>query len=185
MRRVADMPQTGSELSVLNRFVRRPSCPAQSIAWLIGLCVALVVSGFEVVVMIAFGDVRGLCLDVSHCDPAPCSALPVPCGVGAHPAWPFGRTVSYLHARPDGTLIEPLVSIEGVWNFDQAESLTVNGFAAVTDDWRARLEAGLSVTRISGANLRTTANLDGIGSDNFMAYGEKIKLSIPLNCSYI
>ena len=93
----------------------------------------------------------------------------------------FGPTVSYLYARPDGTLIEPLVSIEGVWNFDQAESLTVNGFAAATEDWRTRLEAGLSVTRLSGANLRATANLDGIGSDNFMAYGGEIKLSIPLN----
>ncbi len=93
----------------------------------------------------------------------------------------FGPTISYQHVRKNGTVIAPHGTLHGLWNFDQADQLIVGSVVAGPDAFRARAEGGLTFDHYSGINLRITGNFDGIGSDDFEAYGGEIKFSVPLN----
>ena len=57
----------------------------------------------------------------------------------------------------------------------------VGGLVTSPDDFRAKLEGGLQITRANGWSFRASANYDGIGADDFEAYGGQLWLEIPLN----
>ncbi len=80
----------------------------------------------------------------------------------------------------NGTIVEPMVGIEGIWNFD-SDDLVINGALQNSDDNRAKVEAGVLVRTPSGWGIRAAGNYDGIGGDDFDSYGGSLWVNVPLN----
>lgn len=94
----------------------------------------------------------------------------------------FGPEVSTRFVMEDGTVIAPRAAIKGLWDFDRTTTVNpTTGLAVGTDDIRARLEGGLTVQLANGWHLNGGAFYDGIGADDFDAYGGNVSVSVPLN----
>jgi hypothetical protein len=92
----------------------------------------------------------------------------------------FGPEFGYRHIADDGTLVEPQLSIKGIWNFDD-DDLVLSTGAVKPDELRAAVEAGLMVKLPDGKALRASGSYDGIGDDDFEAWSGKLWLNIPLD----
>ena len=77
-------------------------------------------------------------------------------------------------------IVEPTLSIEGLWTFDHAEFL-VDWVPVEFDEGRANLEGDLIVTTPNGWSFRGPGGYDGIGAVDFDAYGGQFWVNIPLN----
>ncbi|MEJ2518293.1 MAG: hypothetical protein P8Y82_10080 [Methyloceanibacter sp.] len=62
---------------------------------------------------------------------------------------PGGGEIGYRMITSNGIIVEPTVSLEGLWNFDQSEVL-VDGVPVEFDEGRAKLEGGLIVMTPNG-----------------------------------
>lgn len=93
----------------------------------------------------------------------------------------FGPEFGYAFQRPDGVIIEPHAAFTGMWDFDKDETVSMGGLTASTDDFRVKVEGGLMVRATDGSSARATLSYDGIGANNFDAWGGQLWLSIPLN----
>ncbi|HUV66393.1 MAG TPA: autotransporter domain-containing protein [Sedimentisphaerales bacterium] len=91
-----------------------------------------------------------------------------------------GAELGYRMQTSGGTIVEPTVSLEGLWNFDDDE-FTVGGVPVDFDEGRAKLEGGVTITTPSGWSFRGAGIYDGIGTSDFDAYGGQFWLSVPLN----
>jgi outer membrane autotransporter protein len=91
-----------------------------------------------------------------------------------------GLEVAYRMQTSNGTIVEPMVGIEGIWNFD-SDDLVINDVLQNSDDNRAKVEAGVLVRTPSGWGIRAAGNYDGIGGDDFDSYGGSLWLNIPLH----
>ncbi|MGI9408372.1 MAG: DUF7507 domain-containing protein, partial [Hyphomicrobiaceae bacterium] len=93
----------------------------------------------------------------------------------------FGPEIGYRFRSDSGTLIEPHIKLEGIWDFDQPDDLTVGGFAIGQDDFRARITGGVQITTTEGWRLRAAGSYDGIGQSDFDSWSGQLWLSVPLN----
>ncbi len=91
-----------------------------------------------------------------------------------------GAELGYRMQTSGGTIVEPTVSLEGLWNFDDDE-FTVDGVPVDFDKGRAKLEGGVIVTMPSGWSFRGAGIYDGIGTNDFDAYGGQFWVNVPLN----
>lgn len=94
-----------------------------------------------------------------------------------------GAEVAYRLQTWDGTIVEPMLGITGIWNFD-SDDLVINGAVQETDESRAKVEGGVLVRTPNGWGVRAAANYDGIGGGNFESYGGSLWVNIPLNGSH-
>ena len=79
-------------------------------------------------------------------------------------------------------MIVPHIGIKGIWDFNKAEIVDlVAGLAVGSDDFRARVEGGLSAHFANGWSIRTEGFYDGIGAGDLDIYGGNVKVSVPLN----
>lgn len=93
----------------------------------------------------------------------------------------FGPEFGYRYDAVDGTRIEPHISIEGIWDFDEAGPLAIGGIVTSANDVRAKVEGGVMLTRPGGVGVRATGAYDGIGDGDFSAYSGKLWVNMPLN----
>ena len=93
----------------------------------------------------------------------------------------FGPEIGYRHVMPDGTIVEPLVSLEGIWNFDDGGLRLADGTPVGDDGLSGKVEGGVLVQMPSGVSWRAVGDYYGIGDGDFDAYGGQVWLSIPLN----
>jgi len=92
----------------------------------------------------------------------------------------FGPEVGYRWRLPNGTLVEPSFSLEGIWNFSQGQTPFVLDPLGATDDFRGKLELAVKWLDISGVEVGVAASYDGIGSETFHAWGAKARVRVPL-----
>jgi outer membrane autotransporter protein len=92
-----------------------------------------------------------------------------------------GSQVSYRHRLADGSMLEPSVLFEGIWNFhEDAGQINLDDF--VTDGAvRGRAEAGLMLYTVGGVAVGGSISYDGIGSDDFSSVGGRARVKVPLN----
>ncbi|MCP4781241.1 MAG: autotransporter outer membrane beta-barrel domain-containing protein, partial [Hyphomicrobium sp.] len=64
-----------------------------------------------------------------------------------------GVELGYQIQMRNGTTIEPMVGITGIWNFDSTP-LKIDGVLQQTDESRAKVEGGLQISTPSGLGLR-------------------------------
>ena len=92
-----------------------------------------------------------------------------------------GPEFAYRFHTADGSLIEPLIRIESRMDFASDNVTLVDGVAVSRNDIRARVEAGVRLMKPWGYTLRTTGSIDGLGDDDFKAYGGQLWINMPLN----
>jgi outer membrane autotransporter protein len=92
-----------------------------------------------------------------------------------------GSQIAYRHRLADGSLLEPSVLLEGIWNFhEDAGEFNLDDF--VTDGQvRGRAEAGLTLYTVSGVAVSGSISYDGIGSDDFSSVGGRARVKVPLD----
>lgn len=92
----------------------------------------------------------------------------------------FGPTFAKTFYQNNGSTLKPRIGINGVWNFsvDNGTSTT-----AVLDngDLRARLDVGVTILGTERWMVDLSGFYDGIGINNYYAYGGKARLTVPLN----
>ena len=92
-----------------------------------------------------------------------------------------GPQVSYRERLSDGSVIEPSLLVEGIWNFHQdAGQLSVDDLVTA-DALRARAEAGVTFYTRDGTSLGASVSYDGIGSSDYSAVGGRARVRVPLN----
>ncbi len=92
----------------------------------------------------------------------------------------FGPTFSQDILQDDGTVIRPKFGISGVWNFDVDNDGNSQGAVVGTGDIRARLDAGFTAISTDLWSLDITGFYDGLGVDDYHAYGGSARLTVPL-----
>lgn len=106
------------------------------------------------------------------------TGLAVPAQTVSFGQFTFGPEFARRFLAADGTSIEPMLSLAGVWDF--ARSGVLPG-AITPPALRARLELGLMVSRPSGVSARVSANLEGLGSPGYLSVGARFWLSVPIH----
>lgn len=93
----------------------------------------------------------------------------------------FGPQISRHFATARGLIVEPLVRLDGIWDFDKTDPMVGHLRSYLDDDLRAKVEAGVMVSRADRYNIRATASYDGLFSDDFEAVSGRLWINIPLN----
>ncbi len=95
----------------------------------------------------------------------------------------FNPNVRHRLAAENGARLDLNWTVKGIWDFDQAELIDLDtGIGAHRETpLRARTEAGLAYAWASGISLRADGFYDGIGADNYDAYGATLTLSLPFD----
>ena len=94
----------------------------------------------------------------------------------------FGPEIGHRFTLDSGIVLEPFVSLQGVWDFDKDLAPFVNGVAAGTSEFRGKVQAGVTLLAPqSGTTVRATGSFDGLGDDSFKAYSGQLWINIPVN----
>ncbi len=94
----------------------------------------------------------------------------------------FGPKVSTSYRASDGTIISPYLGIKGIWDFKSTDSVDLTtGLAELSGSpgLRARAEAGVSLRHPGGMTITGEGFYDGVGANNFDAYGGSVSVKIP------
>ena len=91
----------------------------------------------------------------------------------------FGPTLSYSMELANGMSFEPFTTLEGIWTFKQentATSATSSPGLAETG-LRGRGEVGFTLSGQSASSLSTSVFYDGVGNDDFQAWGGRLRFN--------
>ncbi len=93
----------------------------------------------------------------------------------------FGPEIGYSIPLADGSTLEPMLSVQGIWDFEGANAVTFNEIPGGTPEFRAKVQAGVSLIAPWGYSIRGSGFVDGIGANDYKAYGGQIMINMPLN----
>jgi outer membrane autotransporter protein len=93
----------------------------------------------------------------------------------------FGPSFSKTMQLENGSTFTPTVGIAGVWNFDIKENAASQPYPLGDDDLRARVNAGFSLTNTMGWVFSASGYYDGLGIDDYDAFGGKVRVTIPVH----
>ncbi len=91
----------------------------------------------------------------------------------------FEPEIAYRHLTENGLLIEPQMSLIGIWDFETAGDLSIVGWDIDEDQLRAGLKAGILFHWANGYSFRASGGYDGIGSSEFESFSGRITLNVP------
>ncbi|MGI9425684.1 MAG: autotransporter outer membrane beta-barrel domain-containing protein, partial [Hyphomicrobiaceae bacterium] len=93
----------------------------------------------------------------------------------------FGPKISTRLETPTGIRIAPYVSVKGIWDFETADVVDLEtGLASGSDGLRARVNGGFNMQLPGGITLTGEGHYDGLGADDYEAYGGRVELRVPL-----
>ena len=93
-----------------------------------------------------------------------------------------GPEVSYRFEGANGTVIEPRLGVQVIWNFASTnKAASFGGTLAGPEEVRGQVEIGLRAQSKDGFGLDISGSYDGIGSSEYRALGGKATVRIPLN----
>ena len=92
----------------------------------------------------------------------------------------FGPSFAREVVRDNGTVIRPKLGITGVWNFDIENGAAGTTGSLGTEQLRARIDAGLTIIGSNSWSLDVNGYFDGLGVDDYDAYGGTAKFSVAL-----
>jgi Bacterial Ig-like domain/Autotransporter beta-domain/Cadherin domain len=93
----------------------------------------------------------------------------------------FGPNFTYDVKLEDGTTIQPSFGVLGVKNFGIKRGILTQGLALGTNDLRARLNAGITMTNSHNWNLALAGFYDGLGIDDYKLWGGNLQLKVPFH----
>ncbi len=92
-----------------------------------------------------------------------------------------GSQLAYRYRLTGGTIVEPSLLLEGIWNFHQdAGEINIDDLVTA-DALRARAEAGVTFYSFDGIAFGASVSYDGIGSSDYNAIGGRARLRVPLD----
>ncbi len=91
----------------------------------------------------------------------------------------FGPKLVYESQLENGLRIRPSVSSSGLWTFAATDTSSSGGIKE--GSFRARLDTGLGIITQNNWIFDFSSYYDGLGIDDYEAYGGKARLTIPLN----
>lgn len=94
----------------------------------------------------------------------------------------FSPNFSRSFTTPNEDMLTANWTVTGIWDFDTADLINIDtGLIADSNaDLRARTEFGLALRMRNGLSFGADGFYDGIGVNDYQAYGGTISLSIPL-----
>jgi hypothetical protein len=92
-----------------------------------------------------------------------------------------GSQVGYRYRLAGGTVIEPNLLLEGIWNFHQDAGLINIDDLVSSEEVRGRAEAGVMLYTLGGIALGASISYDGIGSSDYEAIGGRARVRMPFN----
>ncbi len=92
----------------------------------------------------------------------------------------FGPEIGYTHEWENGRRLELTTEVTGIWDFD-VEDRVVSALVVGADEVRAKVSGGVTLQGAGGVKVHATGFVDGLGADDFEAYGGNVKLGVPLN----
>ncbi len=93
----------------------------------------------------------------------------------------FGPEAAYLYRPTADWLIRPQVGSSGIWTFGEADAVdAATGIADGGGELRARVEGGVSVTYADRYTMTGDVFYDGIGADDFDAYGGSLAFDVTI-----
>ena len=94
----------------------------------------------------------------------------------------FGPKIYTHYSGLDDVVVSPYFGIKGLWDFERPVTRNIaTGLASdSSDDVRGRVEGGLMLNLPEGLSISGDGFYDGIGADNFEAYGGRVRLIVPL-----
>jgi hypothetical protein len=92
-----------------------------------------------------------------------------------------GPEISYRYRMADGTVIEPSLLVEGIWNFMEDGGVTAVDEHVFGEALRGRVETGLMVYMRGGVGFGASVSYDGIGASDYQSTAGKLRLRMPLN----
>jgi outer membrane autotransporter protein len=99
--------------------------------------------------------------------------------LGQFKAGPEG---SYRYELANGTILEPRVGLQVIWNFDSSDnSAAFGGTLAGPEEVRGRVELGVTTRLTNGIGIDISGSYDGIGSNSFHSTGGRVTVRAPLN----
>ena len=93
----------------------------------------------------------------------------------------FGPEFAYRFVKSERAYIEPYLSLQAIYNFDQAEVINATGFLEGLSEFRADARLGLNAEFDNGARLSGEISLSGLGQGDFDATSAMIRLRTPLS----
>ena len=91
----------------------------------------------------------------------------------------FGPEAAYLYRPAEDWVIGPRAGVQGIWNFTDAEVVDIaTGATGGSDDLRMRTEGGVSVTYDARYTVIVDGFYDGIGADNYSAFGGSLAIHV-------
>lgn len=94
-----------------------------------------------------------------------------------------GPKISYRHITADGVLIEPHMTVEGIWAFGHDKA--AQGLAGSQiierspEDFQLRMSGGVVVEGANGVRLDMTGHYSGLGQRRTRSGGGKVSLTVP------
>ena len=94
----------------------------------------------------------------------------------------FSPNFSRSFTTPTEDTLTTNWTVTGIWDFDTADLINIDSglIATRNTDLRARTEFGLALRMQNGIAFGADGFYDGIGVEDYQAYGGTISLSIPL-----
>jgi len=93
----------------------------------------------------------------------------------------FGPEIARRSITAGGTMVEPYVALDGIWNFIDNGTMVVGQTIVAPDEFHGRVEGGVLISAVSGRAVRLTGSYNGIGGGGFQSYGGRLWVNIPLN----
>jgi outer membrane autotransporter protein len=93
----------------------------------------------------------------------------------------FGPEIAYRYVVRDGSILEPRLSLQGIWNFTGNGADVVAGVPAGPEEIRGRVELGMRAITPSGLTVDVSGSYDGIGAGSWHAVSGMASISVPLN----
>lgn len=93
----------------------------------------------------------------------------------------FGPRLSAEMELENGLRIAPSVSTSGIYTFASSNNNGASAAVLKDGDLRARLDASLALQTEENWRLDISSFYDGLGVDDYEAYGGKVRITIPLN----
>ncbi len=92
-----------------------------------------------------------------------------------------GPEIAYRYRLGNGSIVEPSLLVEGIWNFlRDGGALSIDDVAA-GDKMRGRAEAGIALRTPGGTAFGAAVSYDGIGASDYQAVGGKLRVQVPFN----
>ena len=95
----------------------------------------------------------------------------------------FGPTISTTFGSDSDRIFKPFFGIHGIWDYDRndyVDLVTGKPIGDSSDDVRASVNAGVTMTDKAGADLKLSLHYDGLGADDLESYGGSVKFVMPL-----